>query len=157
MISLVLGIYQSVGVEHEPLKFGESGCFDEAGCSPPQIEWVEGVAILIAVLIVVMVGSVNDWQKERQFKKLNEKKDDRTINCIRGGVRMSINTKVSSASLDCFYYRVDVLMIRGHPCRTSWSVTFVSSRLVKSCPSMESSSVVTMSSATNPVPPVNPT
>jgi Ca2+-transporting ATPase len=56
---------------------------------------VEGVAILIAVLIVVMVGSVNDWQKERQFKKLNEKKDDRMINCIRGGVRMSINTKVS--------------------------------------------------------------
>jgi Ca2+-transporting ATPase len=95
VISLALGIYQSVGVEHPPVPFGEAGCQNPDGCYVPHIDWVEGVAILIAVLIVVLVGSVNDWQKEIQFKKLNEKKDDRQINCIRGGVRMSINTKVS--------------------------------------------------------------
>jgi Ca2+-transporting ATPase len=95
VVSLALGIYQSVGVDH-PLEFSPE-CPD--GCREPAIDWVEGVAILIAVLIVVLVGSVNDWQKERQFKKLNEKKDDRMINCIRAGVRQSINTKVSHAAL----------------------------------------------------------
>ncbi|KAH9975144.1 hypothetical protein BJV77DRAFT_957403, partial [Russula vinacea] len=31
----------------------------------PQIDWVKGVNILVAVIIVVRVGSVNDWQKEK--------------------------------------------------------------------------------------------
>ena len=43
------------------------------------MDWVEGVAIMVAVIIVVVVGSINDWQKERQFKKLNEKKEDRSV------------------------------------------------------------------------------
>ncbi|KAI6112800.1 hypothetical protein F5141DRAFT_1063146 [Pisolithus sp. B1] len=43
----------------------------------PPVDWVEGVAIMIAILIVVIVGSLNDWQKERQFKVLNEKKEER--------------------------------------------------------------------------------
>jgi hypothetical protein len=29
----------------------------------PPVDWVEGVAIIVAVLIVVGVGSLNDWQK----------------------------------------------------------------------------------------------
>ena len=32
-----------------------------------------------------MVGSLNDWQKERQFQKLNEKKEERGVKVIRGG------------------------------------------------------------------------
>jgi Ca2+-transporting ATPase len=36
-------------------------------------------------MIVVLVGSLNDWQKERQFRALNEKKDDRTVKVIRDG------------------------------------------------------------------------
>lgn len=30
--------------------------------------WIEGVAILIAVLAVVTVTAANDWTKERQFR-----------------------------------------------------------------------------------------
>jgi P-type Ca2+ transporter type 2C len=37
------------------------------------LEWVEGVAILIAVAIVTVAQSVNDYQKELQFAKLNQK------------------------------------------------------------------------------------
>lgn len=41
--------------------------------STDSLEWVEPVAILVAVAIVVVAQSVNDWQKERQFIKLNRK------------------------------------------------------------------------------------
>jgi len=71
VISLALGLYQTFGVAHEP---GE-----------PKVEWIEGVAIMVAIAIVVVVGAANDWQKERQFVKLNRKKDDRTIKVIRSG------------------------------------------------------------------------
>lgn len=40
-----------------------------------------------------MVGSVNDWQKERQFQSLNEKKDERGLKVIRDGVEKVIDIK----------------------------------------------------------------
>ena len=40
-----------------------------------------------------MVGSLNDWQKERQFQTLNEKKDERGVKVIRDGVEMVIDIK----------------------------------------------------------------
>ncbi|KAG8728010.1 hypothetical protein FRC12_022104, partial [Ceratobasidium sp. 428] len=56
-------------------------------------DWVEGVAIMIAIFIVVIVGSLNDWQKERQFRKLNDKKEDRGVKVIRDGKEQVINVK----------------------------------------------------------------
>ena len=47
--------------------------------------WVEGVAIWVAVILVSMVGSVNDYQKELQFKKLNAEKDSIQVKVIRDG------------------------------------------------------------------------
>ncbi|KAF2736867.1 calcium-translocating P-type ATPase [Polyplosphaeria fusca] len=77
VVSLALGLYQTFGQPHEP---GEA-----------QVEWVEGVAIMVAIIIVVLVGTVNDWQKERQFVKLNKKNDDRTVKVIRSGVSQQIS------------------------------------------------------------------
>ncbi|KAH8108634.1 hypothetical protein DFH11DRAFT_1820534 [Phellopilus nigrolimitatus] len=37
------------------------------------------------VIVIVVVGSISDWQKEMQFKKLNEKKEDCTVKVIRDG------------------------------------------------------------------------
>ena len=54
VISLSLGIYESVD--------GGTG-----------VEWVEGVAICVAILIVTVVTAANDWQKEKQFAKLNKR------------------------------------------------------------------------------------
>ncbi|KAF1964015.1 calcium transporting P-type ATPase-like protein [Bimuria novae-zelandiae CBS 107.79] len=71
VISLALGLYETFGVKHEP--------------GVPKVEWVEGVAIIVAIVIVVVVGAANDWQKERQFVKLNKKKDDRYIKVVRSG------------------------------------------------------------------------
>jgi len=78
-ISLALGIYQAVRPKPN---------HDE-----PAVEWVEGVAILLAVSIVVIVGSLNDWQKERQFRVLNDKKDERGVKVIRDGVEKVIDIK----------------------------------------------------------------
>lgn len=41
----------------------------------------------------MLVGSLNDWQKERQFQELNEKKDERGVKVIRDGVEMIIDIK----------------------------------------------------------------
>lgn len=68
-ISLAVGIPQSLN----PIN-------DEPG-----VEWVEGLAILVAIIIVVTVGAANDWQKERQFAKLNKKKENRQVNVKRSG------------------------------------------------------------------------
>lgn len=35
--------------------------------------WIEGVAILGAVIIVVLVTAFNDWRKEKQFRGLQSK------------------------------------------------------------------------------------
>lgn len=74
VVSLALGIYQSVAKID-----GES------------VQWVEGVAIIVAIIIVVAVGALNDWQKERQFVKLNKKKEDRTVKVVRSGKSREIS------------------------------------------------------------------
>ncbi|KAL4907051.1 hypothetical protein BDW74DRAFT_176652 [Aspergillus multicolor] len=76
-ISLALGLYETFGVEHEP------------GSGMP-LDWVEGCAICVAIVIVVMVGSLNDYQKERAFVKLNKKKEDREVTVIRSGKTVRI-------------------------------------------------------------------
>ncbi len=49
-------------------------------------EWIEGVAILIAVVIVVLVTAFNDWSKERQFRGLQDRiEGEQTFSVIRGG------------------------------------------------------------------------
>ncbi len=39
--------------------------------------WIEGFAIFLAVFICASVQAGNDYQKERQFQKLNQVADDR--------------------------------------------------------------------------------
>ncbi|KAK7538187.1 uncharacterized protein J3D65DRAFT_621249 [Phyllosticta citribraziliensis] len=77
VISLALGLYETFGGDHEDGK--------------PKVEWVEGVAIIVAILIVVVVGALNDWQKERQFVKLNKKKSDRLVKVVRSGKTREIS------------------------------------------------------------------
>ena len=54
--------------------------------------WLEGVAILFAVVVVVTVGAVNDYQKETQFRELNAKKEDVPITVLRDGVTSKVST-----------------------------------------------------------------
>ncbi|KAK0222080.1 Ca-transporting ATPase [Armillaria fumosa] len=80
VVSLALGFFQDFGVAR-----------DES--DGPPVDWVEGVAIMVAIMIVVVVGSLNDWQKERQFKTLNERKEERGVKVIRDGVEKVVDIK----------------------------------------------------------------
>jgi Ca2+-transporting ATPase len=54
VVSLALGVYEALS-------------------GGPKVSWIEGVAICVAILIVTVVTAANDWQKERQFAKLNKR------------------------------------------------------------------------------------
>ncbi|KAF3917116.1 hypothetical protein ABW20_dc0106007 [Dactylellina cionopaga] len=86
VISLALGIYQTIQAQKSAKKNPNDPESKEA-----HVEWVEGVAIIVAVVIVVVVGAGNDWQKERQFVKLNKKKENRTVKAMRSGKAVQIS------------------------------------------------------------------
>lgn len=50
--------------------FGVEAYHDD---SESKAEWIEGIAILVAVIVVVLVTAFNDWRKERQFRGLQSK------------------------------------------------------------------------------------
>jgi len=53
--------------------------------------WIEGVAILVAVAVVVLVTAFNDWRKERQFRGLQNKiESEHKFATIRGGQVLQI-------------------------------------------------------------------
>ena len=72
VVSLALGLYETFSGGSE-------------------VDWVEGVAICVAIIIVTVVGALNDFQKERQFVKLNRRKDDREVKAIRSGKSVKIS------------------------------------------------------------------
>ncbi|KAG0027855.1 hypothetical protein BGZ82_008735, partial [Podila clonocystis] len=78
-VSLGVSIYEDFGPHHPE---------DE-----PRVGWVEGVAILAAVAAVVFTNAINDYQKERQFRKLSAKKDDRCVKLLRDGREQEVNVK----------------------------------------------------------------
>ncbi|KAA0198336.1 Plasma membrane calcium-transporting ATPase [Fasciolopsis buskii] len=74
VISLTLSLY---------IKYGQAATFDE---SEGQAGWIEGLAILIAVVVVVLVVALNDYQKEKQFRGLQSKiESEHTFFVIRKG------------------------------------------------------------------------
>ena len=128
IISLALGLYQTFGVKHKP---GE-----------PKVEWIEGVAIIVAIAIVVVVGAANDWQKERQFVKLNRKKDDRQIKVVRSGriqqvlvYDILVGDVVNLEPGDMI--PVDGILIQGHGIKCDESSATGESDLLKKTPGEE--------------------
>lgn len=48
------------------------------------LDWIEGVAIIEAVIVVVLVTAINDWNKERKFRQLKNSVDRRqTFDVVR--------------------------------------------------------------------------
>lgn len=124
-ISLAVGLYQTFGTKHN--------------AANPPIEWVEGVAIIAAIVIVVVVGSLNDWQKEQQFVKLNKKKQDRDVNVIRSGKTREISVFDVLVG-DVMHLEpgdmipVDGIFIEGHNVKCDESQTTGESHLIRKHP-----------------------
>ncbi|CAF1326093.1 unnamed protein product [Rotaria sordida] len=58
------------------------------------VEWIEGAAIIIAVIVVVLVTAFNDWTKERQFRGLQSKiESDQKFNVVRNNIVKQIPIK----------------------------------------------------------------
>lgn len=125
IISLSLGFYELYGVYHPP---GETS-----------LDWVEGVAIIIAILIVTLVGSLTDWQKERAFMALYAKKEDREIKVVRSGKSFMISIHDLLAG-DVVHLEpgdiipVDGIFIDGHDLRCDESSATGESDAIKKMP-----------------------
>ncbi|KAJ5883723.1 Calcium-transporting ATPase 2 [Penicillium subrubescens] len=127
VVSLAVGIPQSL----HPAKPGEPG-----------VEWVEGLAILVAIIIVVTVGAANDWQKERQFAKLNKKKENRLVQVIRSGKTIEISIHDVLVG-DVMHLEpgdlvpVDGILIAGHDVKCDESSATGESDLLRKTPGDE--------------------
>lgn len=127
-ISLAVGLYQTFGTKHD--------------AEHPPIEWVEGVAIIVAIVIVVVVGSLNDWQKEKQFVKLNKKKEDRDVNVVRSGRTQAISVFDVLVG-DVMHLEpgdmipVDGIFIDGHNLKCDESQTTGESDLIRKHPAAQ--------------------
>lgn len=60
--------------------------------SEAEAGWIEGAAILLSVVCVVLVTAFNDWSKEKQFRGLqNRIEQEQKFTVVRGGQVIQIN------------------------------------------------------------------
>lgn len=54
--------------------------------SEAEAGWIEGAAILLSVVCVVLVTAFNDWSKEKQFRGLQSRiEQEQKFTVVRGG------------------------------------------------------------------------
>uniref|UniRef100_A0A4W4EQR0 Calcium-transporting ATPase n=1 Tax=Electrophorus electricus TaxID=8005 RepID=A0A4W4EQR0_ELEEL len=70
IISLGLSFYQPPSEEGEACGNVSGGMEDEGEA---EAGWIEGAAILLSVICVVLVTAFNDWSKEKQFRGLQSR------------------------------------------------------------------------------------
>lgn len=152
VISFALGMYES---------FGTPPKYDKAGNEEPKVDWIEGVAILVAVVVVVSVGALNDWQKELQFAKLNKRKDDREVKVIRSGKTCSISVYDILAG-DVMLIEpgdmvpVDGVYINGHGLRCDESAATGETDALKKTPCNEAMAAVEKEAGSSSIHAVDP-
>ena len=53
----------------------------------PSTDWIDGFSIVIAIVVVVLVGSITNYKKELKFHELNDiQKNGTRYNVIRSGI-----------------------------------------------------------------------
>ena len=77
----------------------------------PAKGWIEGAAILFAVLLVACVTATNNFNKEKQFRKLNAVKDDIKVGVLRNGVATTIDVK-KLVSFKCSFFASNLSLRR---------------------------------------------
>ncbi|XP_055023448.1 plasma membrane calcium-transporting ATPase 3a isoform X6 [Misgurnus anguillicaudatus] len=88
IISLGLSFYQPPGGETEACGNVSTGAEDEGEA---EAGWIEGAAILLSVLCVVLVTAFNDWSKEKQFRGLQSRiEQEQRFAVVRNGTVIQI-------------------------------------------------------------------
>ncbi|XP_041035469.1 plasma membrane calcium-transporting ATPase 3-like [Carcharodon carcharias] len=83
VVSLGLSFYQP-GRDMDDVCLGTDPAPEEEGGG--EAGWIEGVAILLSVLCVVLVTAFNDWSKERQFRGLQSRiEQEQKFSVVRHG------------------------------------------------------------------------
>uniref|UniRef100_A0A8C3MKG7 Calcium-transporting ATPase n=1 Tax=Geospiza parvula TaxID=87175 RepID=A0A8C3MKG7_GEOPR len=83
IISLGLSFYQPPGEGNEGCGTATGGAEDEGEA---EAGWIEGAAILLSVICVVLVTAFNDWSKEKQFRGLQSRiEQEQKFTVVRGG------------------------------------------------------------------------
>ncbi|XP_075065489.1 plasma membrane calcium-transporting ATPase 1 isoform X4 [Mixophyes fleayi] len=82
IISLGLSFYRPPGGDSELCGEASGAAEEEEG----EAGWIEGAAILLSVVCVVLVTAFNDWSKEKQFRGLqNRIEQEQKFTVVRGG------------------------------------------------------------------------
>ncbi|XP_023475518.1 plasma membrane calcium-transporting ATPase 2 isoform X5 [Equus asinus] len=83
IISLGLSFYHPPGEGNEGCATAQGGAEDEGEA---EAGWIEGAAILLSVICVVLVTAFNDWSKEKQFRGLQSRiEQEQKFTVVRAG------------------------------------------------------------------------
>nr|KAF6419940.1 ATPase plasma membrane Ca2+ transporting 2 [Molossus molossus] len=83
IISLGLSFYHPPGEGNEGCAAAQAGAEDEGEA---EAGWIEGAAILLSVICVVLVTAFNDWSKEKQFRGLQSRiEQEQKFTVVRAG------------------------------------------------------------------------
>eukprot|EP01012_Entosiphon_sulcatum_P003817 TRINITY_DN11364_c0_g1_i1.p1 TRINITY_DN11364_c0_g1~~TRINITY_DN11364_c0_g1_i1.p1 ORF type:complete len:1144 (+),score=160.44 TRINITY_DN11364_c0_g1_i1:59-3490(+) len=103
------------------------------------VGWIEGTAILISVALVVLVSSVNDYQKAKKFEQLNKQQSLRDVEVIRDGTKITVDvSELVVGDLLCIesgqQIAADSLVTQSQLLRTDESSATGESDLIKKGP-----------------------
>uniref|UniRef100_A0A672ZJL3 Calcium-transporting ATPase n=1 Tax=Sphaeramia orbicularis TaxID=375764 RepID=A0A672ZJL3_9TELE len=83
VVSLGLSFYKPPDAERDHCGKAAGGVEDE---NEAEAGWIEGAAILLSVICVVLVTAFNDWSKEKQFRGLQSRiEQEQKFTVVRGG------------------------------------------------------------------------
>ncbi|XP_035257985.1 plasma membrane calcium-transporting ATPase 1-like isoform X4 [Anguilla anguilla] len=83
IVSLGLSFYRPPDAEREHCGKAAGGVEDEGEA---EAGWIEGAAILLSVVCVVLVTAFNDWSKEKQFRGLQSRiEQEQRFTVVRAG------------------------------------------------------------------------
>ncbi|XP_063073505.1 plasma membrane calcium-transporting ATPase 1 isoform X2 [Engraulis encrasicolus] len=83
IVSLGLSFYRPPEAENVDCGRAAGGVEDEGEA---EAGWIEGAAILLSVVCVVLVTAFNDWSKEKQFRGLQSRiEQEQKFTVVRGG------------------------------------------------------------------------
>ncbi|XP_034719327.1 plasma membrane calcium-transporting ATPase 1a isoform X1 [Etheostoma cragini] len=83
IVSLGLSFYRPPDAERTHCGRAAGGVEDE---TESEAGWIEGAAILLSVVCVVLVTAFNDWSKEKQFRGLQSRiEQEQKFTVVRGG------------------------------------------------------------------------